>query len=132
MMMALAQKRASLDAKAQFRAAVNSTLYASDGHHTSARLTDNENRIIDTDSEISPYIKNAVIAIEDKRFYSNSGIDLRGMARAAWTDLVSGGASQGASTIAEQFVKNALLAQNNRTVFEKLREAALAYHLEKR
>ena len=132
MLMAVAHELPSLEAKAQLKASVNSTLLASDGHQQIARLTDNQNRIIDTDAEISPYIKNAVIAIEDKRFYSNSGIDLRGMARAAWADLVSGGATQGASTIAEQFVKNALLAQNNRTVFEKLREAALAYHLEKR
>ena len=42
---------------------------------------------------------------------------------------VTGGATQGASTIAEQFVKNALAEQDNRTIFEKLREAALAYHL---
>src|SRR5205807_3117479 len=42
---------------------------------------------------------------------------------------VTGGATQGASTITEQFVKNALSEQDNRTVFEKLREAALAYHL---
>ena len=56
----------------------------------------------------------------------------RGPARASrarsWPD-VSGGARQGASTITQQFVKNALAAQGNRTVFEKLREAALAYHL---
>jgi penicillin-binding protein 1A len=132
MMMAVAHELPSLEAKAQFHAAVNSTLYASDGHHQVARLTDNENRIIDTDSEISPYIKNAVIAVEDKRFYQHSGVDLRGMARAVWEDVSKQGATQGASTITEQFVKNALLAQKNRTVFEKLREAALAYHLEKR
>ena len=42
---------------------------------------------------------------------------------------VTGGSRQGASTIAQQFVKNALAEQDNRTVFEKLREAALAYHL---
>jgi penicillin-binding protein 1A len=132
MMMAVAHELPSLEAKAQFHAAVNSTLYASDGHHTIARLTDNENRIIDTDSEISPYIKNAVIAIEDKRFYQHSGVDLRGIARAVWDDVTHQGGTQGASTITEQFVKNALLAQKDRTVFEKLREAALAYHLEKR
>ena len=42
---------------------------------------------------------------------------------------VTGGSRQGASTIAQQFVKNALSEQNNRTMLEKLREAALAYHL---
>ena len=44
-------------------------------------------------------------------------------------DVSSKGAVQGASTITQQFVKNALAAQNRRTVFEKLREAAMAYHL---
>ncbi len=42
---------------------------------------------------------------------------------------VTGGSRQGASTITEQFVKNALAQQGNRTIFEKLREAALAFHL---
>src|SRR5207253_6309312 len=48
------------------------------------------------------------------------------------SDVCSSDLQQGASTITEQFVKNALEAQSNRTVFEKLREAALAYHLEHR
>src|SRR5207248_5854172 len=50
---------------------------------------------------------------------------------AAIEDILHTGASQGGSTITEQFVKNALRAQGSRTVFEKLREAALAYHLER-
>src|SRR5438045_9659036 len=54
------------------------------------------------------------------------------MAPATWADLTSGAPQQGASTITEQFVKNSLEAQKDRTVFEKLREAALAYHLEHR
>ena len=74
-------------------------------------------------------MKNAIIAIEDQRFYDNAGIDIRGIARAFAADVTHKGAVQGASTITQQFVKNALAAQNNRTVFEKLREAALAYHL---
>src|SRR5438045_7980461 len=52
------------------------------------------------------------------------------MAPATWADLTSGAPQQGASTITEQFVKNSLEAQKDRTIFEKLREAALAYHLE--
>src|SRR6201999_22101 len=53
------------------------------------------------------------------------------IARAAIADL-SGGSQQGASTIVQQFVKNALAEQDNRTILEKLREAALAYHLTRR
>ncbi len=66
--------------------------------------------------------------MEDKRFWTDPGVDIKGIARAFIAD-VTGGARQGASTIAQQFVKNALAAEDNRTVFEKLREAALAYHL---
>ena len=75
------------------------------------------------------YAKYAVIAIEDQRFYENSGVDLRGIGRAFVQDVVQGRQAQGGSTIAQQFVKNALQAQAKRTVFEKLREAAMAYHL---
>ncbi len=70
-----------------------------------------------------------MISIEDKRFYSNSGIDIRGIARAFVQDILHKGGVQGASTIEQQFIKNALQAQSHRTIFEKLREAALAYQL---
>ena len=72
-----------------------------------------------------------MVAIEDQRFYEHSGVDFQGIARAVWQDVTSGSPEQGASTITQQFVKNALAAQNSRTVFQKLREAALAYHLER-
>ena len=74
-------------------------------------------------------MRNAIIAIEDRRFYTNSGVDIRGIARAFVQDVVQKKAVQGGSTITQQFVKNALRAQNQRTIFQKLREAALAYHL---
>ena len=51
----------------------------------------------------------AIVAIEDKRFYTESGVDIRGIARAFITDVFhTGSGTQGASTITEQFVKNAL------------------------
>ena len=56
-------------------------------------------------------------------------MDIRGIARAFAADITHKGAVQGGSTITQQFVKNALSAQRKRTLFEKLREAALAYHL---
>ena len=74
-------------------------------------------------------MKESVVSIEDKRFYHNSGVDLRGIARALLADIRSQGGVQGASTIEQQFIKNALQAQSHRTIFEKLREAALAYQL---
>jgi penicillin-binding protein 1A len=92
-------------------------------------LTGNTKRIFLTEEEIAPVMKHAIIAIEDRRFYTNEGVDLRGIGRALWQDVVAKKAVQGGSTITQQFVKNALAAQDKRTLFQKLREAALAYHL---
>src|SRR6202035_3513750 len=80
-----------------------------------------QNRVIVTPSQIPPIVKEAVIAIEDKRFQTNSGVDIRGIARAFVQDVVRKGSVQGASTIEQQFIKNALQAQSHRTIFEKLR-----------
>ena len=128
MMMAVASDLPSLTAAQQLRHARNSILYDSRGNKLGI-LTSNENRILIPYQDIAPSMRFAVIAIEDKRFYNNSGVDLRGIARAFVQDLVQKRSAQGGSTIAQQFVKNALKAQGNRTVFQKLREAALAYHL---
>jgi penicillin-binding protein 1A len=76
-------------------------------------------------------VKNAVIAIEDRRFYGHKGVDYAGIGRALVQDVLKRRAAQGGSTITQQFVKNALDAQGDRSVFQKLREAALAYHLER-
>src|SRR3954451_11864119 len=95
-------------------------------------LTGNQNRILLKETQIAPVMKHAIIAIEDKRFFTNDGVDLRGIGRALWQDMVAKRAVQGGSTIAQQFVKNSLAAQDRRTVFVKLREAALAYHITRR
>jgi penicillin-binding protein 1A len=95
-------------------------------------LTGNTNRILLKETQIAPVMKHAIIAIEDKRFYTNDGVDLRGIGRALYEDLVAQKAVQGGSTIAQQFVKNSLAAQDRRTLFVKLREAALAYHITRR
>src|SRR5215218_8794332 len=92
-------------------------------------LTGNQNRILLKESQIAPVMKHAIISIEDKRFYTNDGVDLRGIGRALYEDVLAKRAVQGGSTIAQQFVKNALAAQDQRTLFVKLREAALAYHI---
>ena len=132
MMMAVAHELPSLENSAELREARNSVLLPAGGGPQIARLTGNNNRIIVDEADISPYLKNAVIAIEDRRFYSHKGVDYPGIARALWQDIAARGAVQGASTITQQFVKNALSAQGDRSVFQKLREAALAYHLERR
>jgi penicillin-binding protein 1A len=129
-MMAVAQDLPSLENRAQYEHAQNSVVYDAYGNRL-ATLTNNQGRVLDSSEEIAPVVKEAVVAIEDQRFYDHRGVDFQGIARAVWQDITSGSAQQGASTITQQFVKNALATQNNRTVFEKLREAALAYHLER-
>jgi len=129
-MMAVAQDLPSLENREQYKLAENSIVYDAYGNKL-ATLTNNQGRILLSSDEISPVMKEAVVAIEDRRFYEHDGVDFQGIARAVWQDVTSGSAEQGASTITQQFVKNALAAQDSRTVFQKLREAALAYHLER-
>ncbi len=130
-MMAVAQDLPSFESRAQFERAQNSIVYAADGKTVLTTLTGNEKRVLVESDEISPLIKQAVVAVEDERFYEHRGIDFLGIARALQQDIVAGGAVQGASTITQQFVKNALEAQGDRTVLQKLREAALAYQIER-
>ncbi|HTD08786.1 MAG TPA: transglycosylase domain-containing protein [Solirubrobacteraceae bacterium] len=108
----------------------SSTLYDDLGHPIG--VLSQQNRVIVTPGQIPPLVKEAVISIEDKRFNTEGGIDIRGIIRAFVDDIEHNGTVQGASTIEEQFIKNALQAQSHRTIFEKLREAALAYQLSRR
>ncbi len=79
--------------------------------------------------EMSPYIPQAVIAIEDRRFYSHWGIDPLGLARAVIENLMQGRISQGGSTITQQLAKN-LFLEPDRTIERKVQEALLALWLE--
>jgi penicillin-binding protein 1A len=128
MMMAVASDLPQLENKQQYRHDMRNTFLYDDHWRPIGIFAPPNNVVIDSFNEISPWMRRAIVSIEDKRFWSNPGVDIRGIARAFFAD-VTGGSRQGASTIAQQFVKNALTEQNNRTVFEKLREAALAYHL---
>ena len=127
MFVAVASDLPSLTRFSQLKNAQSSVLLDDLGHPIG--VVSQQNRVIVTPSEIPPIVKEAVISIEDKRFATNSGVDIRGIARAFVQDILHKGAVQGASTIEQQFIKNALQAQSHRTIFEKLREAALAYQL---
>ena len=106
----------------------NSVIVDRNGHKL-GMLTGNEQRYFVQSDQIAPVMKQAIIAIEDRRFYTNAGVDLRGIGRALWQDVRHQQAVQGGSTITMQFVKNALAAQDDRTLFQKMREAALAYQI---
>ena len=129
-MTAVAGDLPALENRAQFERAENSIIVDRNGTRL-ATLTNNEGRVLVESDEIAPVMKEAVVAIEDRRFYEHRGVDYQGIARALYQDVLAGSAEQGASTITQQFVKNALAAQDDRTVFQKLREAALAYQLER-
>jgi penicillin-binding protein 1A len=130
MMAAVSQDLPAIYNFAQYKASKNSEVVDDTGEPIGT-LTSDQNKILLTGAQISPYIKNAVVSIEDSRFYEHEGVDFRGIARALVDDLMSQSAAQGASTITEQFVKNALEAEGSRTILEKFREAALAYRLER-
>src|SRR4051812_22042530 len=130
MMAAVSQDLPAIYNFAQYKASKNSEVYDASGQPIGT-LTSDQNKILLTSGQISPNIKNAVVSIEDARFYEHSGVDFQGIARALIKDVLSQSAQQGASTITEQFVKNALEAEGSRTVLEKFREAALAYRLER-
>jgi penicillin-binding protein 1A len=130
MMMAVSQDLPAIYNFAQFKASKNSEVFDASGE-VIGTLTSNQNKILLSSGQISPNIKNAVVSVEDSRFYEHTGVDFQGIGRALIKDILSQSAAQGASTITEQFVKNALAAQGSRTVFQKFREAALAYRLER-
>jgi penicillin-binding protein 1A len=110
----------------------NSYIYASDGTTLLAVLRGDENRVVVKSKDIAPVMKQAVVAVEDKRFWEHRGVDVRGIARAVWADLSQKELVQGGSTITQQFVKNMLLRTNDRTIARKVKEAALAWQLERR
>jgi penicillin-binding protein 1A len=80
-------------------------------------------------SEMSPYIPQAVIAIEDRRFYTHFGVDPIGLARAMVTNVLRGHMVQGGSTLTQQLAKNLFLSPD-RTFERKVQEVLLAFWLE--
>jgi penicillin-binding protein 1A len=81
--------------------------------------------------DLPPYLPKAFIAIEDRRFYSHYGVDPIGIARAAVTNVLHRGVSQGGSTLTQQLAKNLFLTQE-RTMQRKLQEVELALWLERK
>ncbi|WP_407320464.1 transglycosylase domain-containing protein [Isoptericola halotolerans] len=103
-----------------------------------------QNRIVVSLDEISDHMEHAAVAIEDERFYDHNGVDPKGITRAALNNL-SGSATQGASTITQQYVKNmlieaalqeddpfAVIDAHEDTLNRKLREAKMAIAIEKK
>ncbi|MBJ7452636.1 MAG: transglycosylase domain-containing protein, partial [Blastococcus sp.] len=93
-----------------------------------ARLGD-ENRTNVPLDQVSEAAQLAVLAAENRDFYTDPGISASGIARAAWSN-VTGGSTQGGSTITQQYVKNAILENNERSFSRKFQELFVAIKLD--
>jgi penicillin-binding protein 1A len=108
--------------------ATRSYVYGADGTPL-ATLFGPENREPVSLDAVPETVVETILAVEDAEFWQHNGVNLAAIARALFSNLDSGGVSQGGSTITQQLVKNALL--NSETTFNrKIREAALALELE--
>ena len=116
-----------LDNTVQFSKQVESYMYDINGNPIGP-LAPASTPAIDHWGQISPNMRNAIVSVEDRGFWGESGISVRGLFRAALADL-TGGKTQGASTIPEEFIKNVRTEEGDRTVAEKLVEAGMAFQL---
>ena len=107
-----------------------SFIYSADGKLITA-LHAGENRVVVRSRKIPDVVRDAVIAIEDQRFYDHAGLDVRALLRAAYVDATTGEVVEGGSTITQQLVKK-LYVGDEQTVGRKIREAYLAWQLEQR
>jgi penicillin-binding protein 1A len=110
---------------------VNTKIYDASGTKILAVLRGSENRVLVEYDDISPLMKQAIIAVEDRRYFEHRGVDMRAIGRALWADIRQKGVVQGGSTITQQFIKNSC-ADDSRSIGRKVREATLAWGLEQR
>jgi membrane peptidoglycan carboxypeptidase len=103
-------------------------IYYSDGVTEMARLSDGENRINVSLDQVSEPARDAILAAENRNFYNDPGISFTGIMRAAWNNL-TGGSTQGGSTITQQYVKNAFLS-SDQTFSRKFKELFLSIKLD--
>ena len=96
-----------------------------------ATLDLGEHREPVTLDRIATTLQDAVVAIEDHRFFDHSGVDVRAIGRALRRDIEQGKAVEGGSTITQQYVRNVLLT-NDKTAKRKIREAILAVEMERK
>jgi penicillin-binding protein 1A len=125
---AIASEIPALDPARQARSDVDTFIYDSSDKRVLAVVRGAESRVLVPSDAIAPIMKQAIVAIEDQRFYEHNGVDIRGIGRALWEDIRSRKIVEGGSTITQQFVKNAY-AGNEQSIGRKVREAALAWQL---
>lgn len=107
-----------------------STVFFDKNGKTIYEMYQDKNRVPVKFADISKYLKEGTVAVEDKSFYQHSGISQAGIIRAALASILKGDA-QGGSTITQQLIKNVLLT-SERSLPRKIKEAVLATEVEKR
>ena len=110
--------------------AESSKIYAADGSLVTT-LHAEENRENVPLGELPRHLRDAVLAIEDARFFEHKGVDVKAVLRAAVTNTAEGDVVEGGSTITQQYVKNTILGPE-RTIERKIEEALLAVQMERR
>ena len=106
----------------------NSFVYAANGALLGV-IPAERNRQPVAATDMSPWVRKATVAVEDRRFFDHGGLDLEGIARAAVADVRAGTIVEGGSTITQQLVRDLYISQE-RTVQRKLKEACLATKLD--
>jgi penicillin-binding protein 1A len=117
----------SLDALIDYDPKLSLKVYSAEG--TLIGEFGEEKRVLVKIDQVPDLMKKAILAAEDERFYEHGGVDYIGVARAAYTNLVSGGTRQGASTITMQVARNFFLS-SERTFSRKFNETLLAFKIE--
>ncbi len=115
------------DSLTDYRPKIPLRIYTSDGVQIGE--FGEERRAIVGINEVPDVLKHAIIAAEDERFYQHTGVDIVGVMRAAYSNILAGGRRQGASTITMQLARNLFLS-SERTFTRKLYEVLLAYKIE--
>jgi penicillin-binding protein 1A len=119
----------NLDALQPTRIGQNTFVYAADGSLLGS-IPAEKNREPVGAGEMSPWLRRATVAIEDRRFFDHGGVDIEGIARASVKNLEAGGIVEGGSTITQQLVRN-LYISREQTLQRKVKEACLATKLDR-
>jgi membrane peptidoglycan carboxypeptidase len=102
-----------------------------DSRRVIGTIIEGQNRKMASLSEMPPHLLDAVVAKEDERFREHGGVDLWGIMRALWVDIRAGKAVEGASTITQQYVRNAYLSRD-RSIARKIKDALIAIEVERK
>lgn len=123
----IAQDLPSLDSLSEYQPSQVSRVYSDDRQVVGQFYV--ERRLKAQLADVPQHLVQAVIAVEDARFFEHPGLDVIGIARAIWTNLRRGGKVEGASTITQQLARSLFLSPE-RTYGRKIRELILAYKME--